>query len=121
MVVTKQAVVEAIRYRNQTWMVLLELNGQGFYPWRWWAKPTTNGSMIRGVLGFAGRTSSPTAAVFQARDMLERYGIADYQIYHVPALRRVAPLRWPQPHLRSAAATLALPADPRPLERRLAA
>lgn len=121
MVVTKQVVVEAIRYRNQTWMVLLELNGQGFYPWRWWAKPVANGSMISGVLGFAGRASGPTAAVFQARDMLERYGIADYQIYHVPALRRVAPLRWPQPRLRAAAANATAAIEPRPAERRLAA
>jgi hypothetical protein len=77
--------------------------------------------MSRGVLGCAGRTSGPTAAEFQARDMLERYGINDYQIYHGPALRRVAPPRWPQPRLHSAATTLAPPADPHPLERRLAA
>lgn len=121
MAVTKQSVVEAIRYRNQTWMVLLELTGQGLYPWRWWAKPTTGGAMLHGVLGFAGRASSATAAVFQARDMLERYGLSDYQIYHVPALRRVAPLRWPQPRLRAIAAHQAAPVTPQPQPRRLAA
>lgn len=103
----QQVIAEAVRYKHQKWVVLLELSGHGMYPWRWWAKPTRNGSMIGGTVGFASRASSPTDAVFQARDMLETHGVADYQIYHVPALRRVAPLRWPQPRLRPETARMA--------------
>lgn len=100
MTATQQVVAETVRYRCQKWIVLLELSGHGMYPWRWWAKPTRNGHIIPGVLGFSGRASNATVAVFHARDMLGTGGIADYQIYHVPALRRMAPYRWPQPHLR---------------------
>lgn len=101
MTTPKKDVAETVRYRHQKWIVLLELSGHGMYPWRWWAKPVRNGHIIPGVLGFSNRASNATAAVFQARDMLSTGGIADYQIYHVPALRRMAPYRWPQPHLRS--------------------
>lgn len=101
MTATQQVVAEAVRYRHQKWIVLLELSGHGVYPWRWWAKPTRNGHIIPGVLGFSSRASNPTMAVFQARDMLRTGSIGDYQIYHVPALRRMAPYRWPQPRLRA--------------------
>lgn len=79
--------------------MLLELDGHGVYPWHWWAKPVRDGMFIPHVLGFSNHTDHPTRAIFQARDMLEGHGITDYQIHHVPVLRRAAPCRWPQPHV----------------------
>lgn len=95
-------------WRGVRWIVLLESEFRDVEGWRWWAKPSRNGVLLMQVLGFDGWCANPTDAVFQARDVLEGNGVADYQIHYVPALTCVAragkPRDWLASHMNWLAA-----------------